>query len=125
VYYEEIFVNNNNQTYASLAAFCEVMSESPSLPGSATLDMALAKALNDTGTCANRQTLPTNGDSSALTWVTQPAAINIIANSGNLSASSGAGNAASAQKIFLRLTLPAGTTAYKGSATIRTQGGST
>ena len=58
-------------------------------------------------TAANRQTLPLNGDASALTFVTQPAAISVIASPGSLPAG---GVAADAQGMWLRLTLPAGTT---------------
>jgi hypothetical protein len=86
---------------------------------STALDLALCDALNDTGTCANRQTLPTNGDSTSLTFVTQPSAINVPASPGTLPAGN---DAAVAQGIWLRLTLPAGGATYNGAADVRTTG---
>lgn len=121
-FYEKIFALNTNGTTSLTAAAIQVLSETPSLPGSALLDLALCKALNDTATVANRQTLPANGDTTALTFVTQPSAINVIASPGSLPAG---GVAADAQGMWLRLTLPAGTTAYKGTADIRTTGSTT
>lgn len=121
-FYEKVFALNTNTTTALTAAAIEVLSETPSLPGSALLDLALCKALNDTATVANRQTLPANGDSSALTFVTQPSPINVIASPGSLPAG---GVAADGQGLWLRLTLPAGTTAYKGTADLRTTGSTT
>jgi hypothetical protein len=120
-FYEKGFVANNNTATALTTAQLEVLSETPSLPSGALLDIALCKALNDTATVANRQTLPANGDSSALTFVTQPALVSVIAGSGQLPSGS-APNSAGAQGVWFRLTLPAGTTAYKGSADVRTQG---
>jgi hypothetical protein len=119
-FYEKVFVVNNNTATALTGAQAEVLSESPALPGSATLDLALCKALNDTQTTANRQTLPTNGDASALTFVVQPSLIS-VPSPGNLP-SGAAPNSAGAEGAWLRLTLPAGTTAYKGAATVRSQG---
>jgi len=124
VFYEKVFVVNNNTTTALTTASIEIASETPSLPGSAVLDIALCKALNDTQTDANRQTLPTNGDASALTFVTQPSFVNIIAGSAQLPPGV-APNAAGAQGVWLRLTLPAGSAPYKGSADLRTQGTTT
>jgi hypothetical protein len=121
-FYEKLFALNTNTVTALTAAAIEVLSETPALPGSALLDLALCKALNDTETSANRQTLPTNGDSSALTFVTQPSPVSVIASPGSLPN----GNAAAdAQGIWLRLTLPAGTTTYKGAADLRTTGTTT
>jgi hypothetical protein len=121
-FYEKIFALNTNGTTALTAAAIQVLSETPALPGSALLDLALCKALNDTQTSANRQTLPTNGDSSSLTFVTQPAAVSVIASPGSMPAG---GVAADAQGVWLRLTLPAGTTVYKGTADLRTTGSTT
>jgi|GEM_PF-1044766 len=121
-FYEKVFAVNTNATTALTAAAIEVLSETAALPGTAALDLALTKVLNDTATVANRQTLPANGDSSALTFVTQPSPINVIASPGSLPAG---GVAADAQGMWLRLTLPAGTTAYKGTADIRTTGSTT
>jgi hypothetical protein len=121
-FYEKVFALNTNTVTSLTAAAIEVLSETPTLPSGALLDLALCKALNDTETSANRQTLPTNGDSSALTFVTQPSAISIIASPGSLPA----GNAAAdAQGAWLRLTLPAGTATYDGAADIRTTGTTT
>ncbi len=124
VFYEKIFIVNNNISTALTTASIEIASDTPSLPGSALLDIALCKTLNDTGTDANRQTLPTNSDASALTFVTQPSFVNIIAGSAQLP-SGAVPNSAGAQGVWLRLTLPAGTAPYKGSADIRTQGTTT
>lgn len=121
-FYEKWFVNNNNLTTALSSANIQIFSETGALPTGATLDLALDKALNDTATTSNRQTLPANGDTSALTFVIQPSAINVIAGNGQLPASAGAGNAAGAQGAWERLTLLAGTVPYKGFADIRTNG---
>lgn len=122
VFYEKVLALNTNTTTSLLGAAIEVLSESPALPSGALLDLALCKALNDTAAAANRQTLPANGDSSALTFVTQPAAVSVIASSGNLPA----GNAAvDAQGMWLRLTLPAGAATYVGAALLRITGSTT
>jgi hypothetical protein len=118
-FYEKIFALNTNATIALTGANLQVLSDSPALPGSATFDLALCKALNDTATIANRQTLPANGDATALTFVTQPSAINVIASPGSLP---NGGVAADAQGMWLRLTLPAGTTTYKGAARLQANG---
>ena len=121
-FYEKVFALNTNTTTALTAAAIQVLSETPSLPGTALLDLALTKVLNDTATAANRQTLPANGDTTALTFVTQPSPINVIASPGSLPN----GNvAADAQGMWLRLTLPAGTTTYKGAADVRITGSTT
>ncbi len=124
-FYEKYFINNNNLLTALTAANVQIFSETGALPSGALLDLALTKALNDTATVANRQTLPANGDTTALTFVTQPSPINIIASPGVLPASAGAGNAAGAQGCWDRLTLPAGTSPYSGFADIRTNGATT
>jgi hypothetical protein len=121
-FYEKVFALNTNATIALTNAAIQVLSETPALPGTALLDLALCKVLNDTATAANRQTLPANGDASALTFVTQPAAVSVIASPGSLPAG---GVAADAQGVWLRLTLPAGTTVYKGTADLRTTGSTT
>jgi hypothetical protein len=123
-FYEKIFSDNVNTVTALTAAALQVLSETPALPGTALLDMALTKVLNDTATVANRQTLPANGDASALTFVAQPAAVNVIAAPNSLP-SGAAPNAAGAQGIWLRLTLPNGTTAYQGAAVVRATGSTT
>jgi hypothetical protein len=122
VFYEKGFVVNTNTTTSLLGATIEVLSETPSLPAGALLDLALTKALNDTQTSANRQTLPTNGDSSSLTFVTQPSPISVIASPGSLPAGN---SAAVSQGIWWRLTLPAGTATYNGTSDLRTNGSTT
>jgi hypothetical protein len=119
-YYEKVFVVNNNTGTALTGAQIEVSSELPSLPSGALLDLAVATALNDNGTVPNRQTAPSAGVGP---FITQPAFVTLPA-AGNLPAG-GAPNSIGAQGVWLRLTLPAGTAAYKGSADIRTQGTTT
>lgn len=118
-FYEKVFWTNTNATTALINAALQVLSETATLPAGALLDLALTKVLNDTATAANRQTLPTNGDASALTFVTQPSAINVIASPGSLP---NGNSAAVSQGGWLRLTLPAGTTVYKGTADLRATG---
>jgi hypothetical protein len=117
IYYEKVFVVNNNTSTALTAAQIEVASEAPGLPSGALLDLALTTALSDTGTIANRQTAPYSGVGS---FISQPA-FAMVPGAGNLPSGT-APNSAGAQGLWLRLTLPAGTAAYKGSADIRTQG---
>jgi len=117
-FYEKVFAVNNNTSTALTNATVQVASNTPTLPGTAALDLATATAANDTVAWANRQTAPGSGYGS---FVTQPSATAYGANSGNL-ANGAAPNAAGAQGIVLRLTLPAATTAYKGAADLRTQG---
>lgn len=117
IYYEKVFIVNNNTTTALTGVQIEVASEIPSLPSGALLDLALSSALNDSGTVANRQTMPSSGIGS---FATQPAFLT-LPGAGNLPSGS-APNATGAEGVWLRLTLPAGTAAYKGSADLRTQG---
>jgi hypothetical protein len=117
MFYEKVFVVNNNTGAALNGAQIEVASETPALPSGALLDLALTTALNDAGTIANRQTAPYAGVGS---FISQPAFVT-VPGPGNLP-SGAAPNGAGAQGVWLRLTLPAGTAAYKGSADIRTQG---
>jgi hypothetical protein len=119
-YYEKVFVVNNNTDTALTGAQIEVASETPSVPSGALLDLALTTALNDTGTNANRQIAPSSGVSS---FSTQPAFVS-VSGPGNLPPGS-APNAAGAQGIWLRLSLPPGAASYKGSADIRVQGTTT
>jgi hypothetical protein len=119
-YYEKVFIVNNNISTALTGAQIEVASETPSLPSGAVLDLALTTGLNDADSIANRQTMPTAGISS---FVAQPAFAS-VPGAGNLPSGGGA-NAAGAQGVWLRLTLPPGTAAYKGSADLRTQGTTT
>lgn len=119
-YYEKVFAVNNNTSTALTAAQIEVASETPSLPQGALLDLALTTALNDSTTVANRQTAPSSGVGS---FIAQPAFVS-LPGPGNLP-SGAVPNAAGAQGLWLRLTLPTGTAAYKGSADLRTQGTTT
>ena len=119
-YYEKVFVVNNNTSTALTGAQIEVASETPSLPSGALLDLALTTALNDTGTIANRQTAPSSGVGS---FIAQPAFVT-LPGPGNLP-SGAVSNTSGAQGVWLRLTLPAGTATYKGSADLRTQGTTT
>ena len=92
----------------------------PTFPPGALLDLALTTALNDAGTIANRQTAPFSGVGA---FIAQPAFVT-LPGSGNLP-SGAVSNASGAQGVWLRLILPAGTGAYKGSADLRTQGTTT
>jgi len=123
-FYEKVFVVNNNTATALLSASVQDAGNSPNFPSGALLDLALCKALNDTATATSRQTLPTNSDATGLAFVAQPSAVSVIAGSGQLPSGS-APNSAGAQGVWLRLTLPAGTAAYKGAANLRVQGTTT
>ncbi len=120
IFYEKVFVVNNNTATALTGAQIEIASETPTLPTGALLDLALCTALNDANTSTNRQTAPASG---AGAFVTQPAFAS-VPGSGNLAPGT-APNTANAQGVWLRLTLPGGTAAYKGSADVRTQGTTT
>ena len=121
-FYEKINWLNTNSSTALVNAAMQVLSDTGTLPSGALLDLALTKTLDDSATSTNRQTLPTNADTSALTFVTQPSPISVIASPGSLPN----GNTASvAQSGWLRLTLPAGTTVYQGTADLRVTGATT
>jgi hypothetical protein len=117
VYYEKIFVVNNNTGITLTQAQVEVALEIPTLPSGVTLDAALTNALNDTGTVATRLTAPVAGIGG---FVVQPAFINLPA-PGNL-ISGAAPNAAGTQGMWLRYTLPPGSASYKGAIDFRAQG---
>lgn len=121
-YYEKVFAVNTNASTALSSAAIQVFSEIPTLPSGATLDLALCKALDDTATAANRQTLPQNQDSTSLTFVTQPSPISVIATPGSLPAGNSAGVT---QGMWLRLTLPAGSAPYAGASDLRITGSTT
>jgi hypothetical protein len=118
IFYQQVFAVNNNTTVAFTGATIQDASNTPSLPGTSALDIALATAQNDQQYVANRQTAFSTGYGS---YVSQPSATSFGANSGNL-APGAAPNTAGAQGVVLRLTLPAGTASYKGYADLRTQG---
>lgn len=117
IFYEKVFVVNTDTTAALTSGAIQVLSETPALPAGALLDLALTTALNDTNTAPNRQTAPATG---AGAFITQPSAIS-VPGSGNLTPGA-APNVSGAQGAWLRLTLPAGTSTYKGSADLRTTG---
>ena len=119
-YYEKVFVVNNNTATALTGAQIEVANEAPTPPSGALLDLALTTGLNDTGTVANRQTAPSSGVGA---FTTQPAFLS-VPSPGTLP-SGPAPNAVGSQGVWLRLTLPAGATAHKGSADFRIQGTTT
>jgi hypothetical protein len=123
-YFEKIFTVNNNTATALTSAQVEVASETPTLPSGALLDAALTTAFNDTNTCNPRQQASSFVPTGSGSFVTQPAFISVTANSGALS-DGAAPNFSGAQAVWLRLTLPAGTAAYKGAADLRTQGTTT
>ncbi len=120
-FYEKVFVVNTNAATALTGAQIEVASESPTLPSGALLDLSLCTSLNDANTCNPRQQAPSFLPNGVSSFATQPAFIN-VPSPGNLPSGN---SAAGAQGCWLRLTLPAGTAAYKGSADIRTQGTTT
>ena len=122
-FYEKIFLVNNNTTTSLTGAQIEIASESPSLPGSALLDLGLCTSLNDTNTCNPRQQISSFLPTGVSSFVSQPALIT-VPGAGNLP-SGATPNSAGAQGAWMRLTLPAGTTVYDGSADLRTQGATT
>jgi hypothetical protein len=122
-FYEKVFVVNNNTATALTAAQIEIASETPTLPSGASLDIALTTALNDTNTCNPRQQVSSFVPTGSGAFVSQPAFVN-VPSPGNLPSGS-APNSAGAQGVWLRLSLPAGTAAYKGSADLRAQGTTT
>jgi hypothetical protein len=119
-FFEKVFLVNNNATTTLTGAQIEVASEMPSLPAGALLDAALCTALDDTNSIGARQQASSFVPTGSGSFVTQPAFI-AVPGSGNLP-SGAAPNSAGAQGVWLRLTLPAGTAAYKGSVDLRAQG---
>ena len=117
-YYQKGFTVNNNTTTSLTTVSVELASNTPSLPGSALLDLGPGVTVAGTGIVVNRQTAP-----SGVTFTTQPAFIN-VPGSGNLN-SGAAPNTSGAQGWWLRLTLPAGTAPYKGATDVRVQGTTT
>ena len=122
-FYEKVFVVNNNSSTSLTGAQIEIASETPTLPSGALLDLGLCTALNDTNTATVRQQVSSYLPTGVSSFTTQPAFIN-VPSPGNLPAGN-APNSAGAQGCWLRLTLPAGTAAYKGATDLRTQGTTT
>jgi hypothetical protein len=114
-YYEKVFAVDNNATTALTTASIIKQAD----PSAGTLDFALCSALNDTGSVANRQTAPASGIT-AFSSGAAPQSINVPSPQ-NLP-SGAAPNAAGAQGVWLRLTLPAGTAATKSAFTLRITG---
>jgi hypothetical protein len=122
-FYEKVFVVNTNTTTALTGAQIEIASETPTLPSGALLDLGLCTALNDSNTASARQQAVSYLPTGVGSFTTQPAFIN-VSSPGNLPAGN-APNNTGAQGCWLRLTLPAGTAAYKGATDLRTQGTTT
>jgi hypothetical protein len=121
-FYDKVFVNNNNQATALTGVSEIIQSIVPGLPGTDAINIALANALNDATTIANRQTAP--GSATAFTSGAPPQTVAVPA-PGNLPASAGNGSAAGAQAIWVNLLAVAGSAAWEGVPDIRTQGSST
>lgn len=120
-FYEKVFVvNDNTATALTVVTIAKQVD-----PSSGTLQVAVCKALNDTQTAANRQTLPTNGDASALTFTAGSAPQSQNVPSPQNLPSGAAPNAAGAEGVWLKLTLAAGLAAAKTSFDLRAQGQST
>jgi hypothetical protein len=122
-FFEKVFVVNNDTATTLTGGQVEIASENPTLPSGALLDLGMCTGQNDTNTCNPRQQASSFVPTGVSSFITQPAFVN-VANSGNL-ASGAAPNAAGAQGMWMRLTLPAGAAAYKGSVDLRTQGTTT
>ena len=120
-FYAKIFaVNTNGSTALTAASIIKQLDPSGLYSGSGALDFALCSALNDTATTANRQTGPGSG----ITSYSSGAAPQTIAVPSPQNLPAG-GLAAEAQGIWLKLTLPAGIAAAKGSVTMRATGTTT
>jgi hypothetical protein len=121
-FYEKVFAVNNNTTLALNSAAVALQAISPALGGSMAVQIGLCDALNDTATTANRQTLPANGDTTALTFTAgSPPQSQNVASTGTLT-SGAAPNSAGAQGVWLRLSLPGSQSPYKGALTLRIKG---
>ena len=114
-YYEKIFAVNTNTAFAlTLASILKQVD-----PSAGTLNFALTNVLNDTGTVANRQTVPASG----ITAFSSGAAPQTIAVPSPQNLPSGAApNAAGAQGVWLNLVLTAGLAATNTSFQMRETG---
>lgn len=112
IYYEKGFVVNNNT--ATTATSANIIKQVD--PSAGTLDFALANALNDTATVANRQTAPSSGIT-AFSSGTAPQTI-AVPSPQNLPAGT-APNSGGAQAVWWRLTLSPGLAATKTSFSMR------
>lgn len=117
-FYEKIFaVDVNTATALTVASILKQVD-----PSAGTFQIAVCKALNDTQTAANRQTLPTNGDASALTFTSGAAPQTQAVPSPQNLPSGATPNAAGAQGIWLSLALTAGLAPSKTSVGLRATG---
>ena len=121
-FYDKVFITNNNQSTALTSASVLIQSVTPGVPGTDSINIALASALNDATTIANRQTAPTGA--TAFTSGAPPQSVSVPA-PGNLAASTGTGSPTSAQAIWINLSAIAGSAAWEGVPDIRTTGSST
>ena len=119
-FYEKVFVVNNNTNTALTSAEVELAGQTPSLPSGASLELAMTTALNDVGSVSDRQTMPVSGIGP---FSAQPGFVGVPG--AGILPSGAVPNAAGAQGVWLRLILPAGTTAYKGAIDLRIQGTTT
>jgi hypothetical protein len=124
VFYEKIFAVNNNITTAltpvspNSGVGFQLASNSPVLTGGVLLDLGIETSFNGTASVANRQSAP-----GALGFTTQPA--NVFAPSpGNL-APGASPNTANSIGLWLRLTVPAGSTPYNGATLPQITGNTT
>ncbi len=122
-YYEKVFaVNTDTATALTAASIVKQTDPAGLYTGGGALDFALTSALDDTGTVANRQTAPASG----ITAFSSGAAPQTIAVPGPQNLPSGAvPNAAGAQGVWWRLTLPAGLAPGDSSFTQRVTGQTT
>lgn len=111
-YYEKIFAVNNNTVTTHSGAQISKQAD----PSIGTLNFALTNVLNDTGTVANRQTLPVSGIT-AFSSGTFPQTINV--SSPQELPPGAVPNAVGAQGIWLQFVVAAGTAPVKTSFTIR------
>ena len=117
-YYEKIFaVNDNTATALTLA---NILKQTD--PSSGTLQFALTTVLNDSGTVANRQTVPGSGIGS---FSVGSAPQTIAVPSPQNLPSGAAPNSAGAQGVWLNLNLTAGLAPAKTSFGLRATGQTT
>ena len=113
-FFEKVFVVNNSTATSGTGANAGLSGWSPGLGAGELEALALTTALNDTNVCNPRQQVSTFVPTGSGAFVVQPAQI-LVPSPGILPAGS-APNAAGAQGIWARLTVPAGGPAYNGAA---------
>lgn len=118
-YAKAFMVNNNTLTSAQPSSpyagvNLQIVSASPALPGSVTLNVGLASGLNDPQSGATRQTFPSG---ISFTSGALPVSASMTANGGVLPAGA-APNAAGSQGVWFELYLPAGASPYDGFAAL-------